>query len=319
MKILDRVIGSISAIFSAGFYSAENLLLFNVRQSAHPFFILVCCSFIQTILLIPLVIIARQSFTNIRREELFLIIFTGFLGSVAHIGFALAIFSIGPGNATLIFYTEPIFTILLSVVFLKINFRWTDAVFATTAFSAVVVISLPSILENSGVLEDYDRFEIVGVVFALLGAAMSAGGLVSARKVTENQIGILVISFSYSLQYLICTIILCTIFSAWQIPDNASNLILTFLAGFVFFLAVLLKLYAINNENPTSVSVILTSEVVMTYLGDFIFFSNPLHWTTLVATALVVSSCIGVIYTHDETTQEQEESENILNGKRDQS
>lgn len=88
------------------------------------------------------------------------------------------------------------------------------------------------------------------------------------------------------------------------------------LSRFIFFVSVNLSVIALFvGVRPSYTSVILSSEVITSRLGQLLLFGLPVHWTFFVASSLTIFSSVGASLNHhnglnqtaDDVNQEEAE------------
>ncbi len=107
-----------------------------------------------------------------------LLLLRGLVGYVALSCFFFALTRLPLADATVIQYTNPVFTALLAAVFLAESIRRRDLLLTLVSLAGVVLMTRPSFLFG-GLEERLDPFA-VGV--ALAGAIFSAGAYVAVRR-----------------------------------------------------------------------------------------------------------------------------------------
>jgi drug/metabolite transporter (DMT)-like permease len=107
-----------------------------------------------------------------------LLLVRGLLGYVALSCFFFALTRLPLADATVIQYTNPVFTALLAAVFLAESIRRRDLLLTLVSLAGVVLMTRPGFL-FSGLDERLDPF---AVAVALAGAIFSAGAYVAVRR-----------------------------------------------------------------------------------------------------------------------------------------
>ncbi|KAJ8023503.1 Solute carrier family 35 member G1 [Holothuria leucospilota] len=285
--------GILFTLLSALSLSTEDLLLYVVIEDFHPFFIFVFNSNISFILCFLLVLTLRPRRPTTIKQFL-LVILHGSLNCVNQISIAASIFAIGPGSAIALFFTVPIFTTVYSALFLRTRLQVKDVFFAICSTLGVALLTrYLTLIENQALNETFSVG--FGVARAIAAAMAYAGALIVGRKLAHFETHSLVNVLSYSLQYSIVSIALCSAFNAWEAPKTLSSLAFLLGIGFPTFGGMLFAYLAVCYEKPTIVSIILTSEVIMTFIGQFAMFNFPFHWSVPVGSILIVFSCIGIL------------------------
>ncbi|XP_071819876.1 solute carrier family 35 member G1-like [Apostichopus japonicus] len=271
---LDRIVGISSAIAAAFSFSAENILLARFSCQPHRYFTITVSAFALTLCVSILTLCRRPTF-NLGLRTLPVLAF-GFTAAIGHTLFVLAVFNLGPGDGNLIFYTEPIFVIIFSAIFLQNAFRWTDPLFAGFAIAAVFVLSTNIFNrrqeEEKGDTELIIPQSIFGVICGLFSALASAASIVIARKLSENEIDYSIMITSYAIQYLIVSLLPTTLSKSWGILGNTRDVLVMVLTGISLSGGLAFEFFAVTKENPSVVTTILLSDVIITYFGEYLLY-----------------------------------------------
>lgn len=290
-------------------FSTENLLLFRIGGSINPFFLFVISSSTLTTLIVFFALSKYGNNVSDLRE--FSIIFLcGLLETCSHITMAFSVFHFGAGNAVAVFYVETLFVTAFSVVFFRKDILATDFIFAVIPFTAVALIVRPSFIFGLYDAEYEESRVISGVTFALTSALTTAGSLVLGKvllQLYETSFSVLMIS--YSLQYWLISIILCTTLKKWELPDETSVVLKAVMVGIASFSGIVSRTVALKLTTTTLVSILQTSEVPITYFIQCLFFRSKFYWTNGVGSFLIIVSSIGLVLTHQDKNEQLEDDE----------
>lgn len=243
------------------------------------------------------------SFQELGLRDICHLLVFGFCSGVGHSLLVTAIFRLGPGNGNLIFYTEPVFVIILSAAFLRNSFRWTDPLFAACAIASVAILSVDIFFGANKVQKDEEeepiQQSIFGMVCGLLSAACAAVSLVVARKLSEKFDWGLLIATS-AVNYFLVSLVITTFTSSWSIPESKLDVVVAILQGVSFFGGFSLECFAVTKDKPTLVATILSSDAILTYFAEFIFLGRQLPWTIVFSSLLMMLSCVGLTLTESD-------------------
>lgn len=120
-----------------------------------------------------------------------LLLFRGVLGYAALSCFFYALVHLPLAEATVIQYTNPVFTALLAVLVLAERIRPRDLVLALTSLAGVVLMARPAFL--FGGLEE--RLDPVAVGVAVVGAVLSAGAYVTVRRLSRTEDPVVIVFY----------------------------------------------------------------------------------------------------------------------------
>lgn len=317
---LSPLMGISCAVLCALSFGCEDMLLYSTSEVTHPALIFVFNSviaFLISAFFFFAVLKPRLNFLS-SGVHFVLVLLHGMLSCITQITITIAIVILGPGNAVAIFFTMPIFATLFDVLCvgqrcMKINFMFT-----ILSFVGVVLVSRPSFVtgeEEDEYLQRRFFVKVVGVVCGIIGAMAFSGALFAGRKLAELETDTIVTVLSYSSQYSVVSITLCTVLNAWRIPRQTETIIALSATGLISLCGMALHYLAVSFESPVTVSVILTLHVVFAYAGQYIFFTFPFHWTIGIGSALIMVSCVGVTMSrHREqvAAQDEEKEEELL-------
>ena len=119
-----------------------------------------------------------------------LLLLRGLLGYGALSCFLWAVIRLPLAETTVIHFTNPVFTAILAAFVLGEILRWQEVGLTLMALGGVLFIARPGFLfgEASGL-------DPVGVLVALLGAVLSAGAYVTARRLTRTNDPLVIVFF----------------------------------------------------------------------------------------------------------------------------
>lgn len=119
-----------------------------------------------------------------------LLLLRGLLGYGALSCFLWAVIRLPLAETTVIHFTNPVFTAILAAFVLGEILRWQEVGLTLLALGGVLFIARPGFLfgEASGL-------DPVGVLVALLGAVLSAGAYVTARRLTRTNDPLVIVFF----------------------------------------------------------------------------------------------------------------------------
>jgi drug/metabolite transporter (DMT)-like permease len=120
-----------------------------------------------------------------------LLLLRGLLGYAGLSCFFYALVHLPLAEATVIQYTNPVFTALLAVIFLSEHIRPRDLVLVLVSLAGVVLMARPAFL--FGGLEE--RLDPVAVGVALAGAIFSAAAYVTVRRLSRTEDPVVIVFY----------------------------------------------------------------------------------------------------------------------------
>lgn len=211
-----------------------------------------------------------------------LLLFRGITGTVGIVLFFFTLKSMPLASAVVVHYLTPIFTILISVIFLKKKVKWQYWLFIALCFSGILLIR--------GFDHRVNTFPLfLGVVGTISAAA--AYNIISFLKNTENP---LVIMFYFPLVTTPVVLTYMIITNEWVMPNVMDGFKLISI-GLMTYVAQYYLTKAYQVGELLKVSIVSYSGIVYALIFGFIFFSEWFEWPVLIGIAMVVSGVLMTI------------------------
>jgi drug/metabolite transporter (DMT)-like permease len=207
----------------------------------------------------------------------------GLLGFAALSCFYFALIHLPLADATVLQYTNPVWTALLAVWLLGERMRRSEAALVLLSLLGVVLIVRPSFLFGSGP----ERLDMLAVALALLGALFSASAYVTIRKLgrTEHP---LVIVFYFTLVTVPASIPGVLAEAVWPTPWEWLVLLgvgITAQGGQVYLTQ------GLQLEPAGRATAVGYLQIVFAALWGVIFFADlPDRWTVMGALVILAST-----------------------------
>lgn len=128
---------------------------------------------------------------DVRGREPRLLLLRGILGFAALSCFFFAVVHLPLAEATVIQYTNPVFTALLAAAVLSETLRPRELALAATSLVGVVLVARPGFLFGAGT-----SLPLPAVLIALGGAIFSAGAYVTVRRLRREHASVIVFWFA---------------------------------------------------------------------------------------------------------------------------
>lgn len=132
----------------------------------------------------------RRAGLSLWGRERPLLILRGLLGYGALTCFLWAVIRLPLADTTVIHFTNPVFTALLAVFVLGEVLRWREVGLTLMALGGVLFIARPGFLFGQG-----SGLDPLAVLVALMGAVLSAGAYVTARRLTRSNDPLVIVFF----------------------------------------------------------------------------------------------------------------------------
>jgi drug/metabolite transporter (DMT)-like permease len=268
-------------IFGGKIFSDLGLSLYQI--STLPFIIVV-------ILLSPLFIFKKDY--RPKKEHLYILFIFGLVNALLVLcEFAPVVLGVPVAVVVFLIYTQPLWTILLSVIFLKEKISWKNIIACILVLLGAAILVNPRGIESSN---------LVGIIVALIGGILLSawiviGSFASRRKV--DPITTIFVGRFFMLIILAALYPLLSIFitdpKIISFSFNLSPSIWFYIIIFSVFALILnnfLCLTGFKKISASSASVIVLLEPISAALLSLIFLHQPLGWNMLFGGALILAA-----------------------------
>ena len=211
-----------------------------------------------------------------------LLLLRGLLGYAALSCFLWAVIRLPLADATVIHFTNPVWTALLAAVFIAEVLQGWEVVLALVALGGVVIVARPGFLFGHA-----SGLDPLAVGAALAGAVLAAAAYVAAKKLTRTH-DPLVIVFSFAAVSLV-----------GSIPPTVSNFVMPVGLEWLILLGVGIgaqggQIYvtkALQVEKTSRVMAVGYLQIVFAAAWGLLLFQEaPDVWTGLGAAVIIVST-----------------------------
>ena len=237
--------------------------------------------------LLPVVLVRRFRASAFTFQRIDLLLYRGFFGGSAVLCYFIAIEKISVGVATLLNYTSPLFSGMLSILFLRERIS-AKVLFPMPVALAGVYLVVRAHARPNDVL-GFGQWEMVGFFSAVLsGAAVTA--MRAARQSGENSWAV------YTSFCLLGTILTAPLaIATWRTPAGAEWMWLA--ATSVFAVAAqLLLTFSLRWVDAMTVGVISQLAVIVAMLLGATLLGEHISATAAIGAALTIGGVVGVVY-----------------------
>ncbi|XP_048026699.1 solute carrier family 35 member G1 isoform X2 [Megalobrama amblycephala] len=286
-------LGLMYSLLASVFFSAAALLVKKI-EGMHAIQISAVRCFFQMLFVMPAMIYYKTGFLGPRGMRIYLFL-RGFLGSNAMILLYYAVLQMPLADATVIMFSNPVFTSLLAWIFLKERCTIWDVVFTVFTLTGVILIARPPFLfggELSGIEGDYTN-HIKGTVAAFTGAVGAACTMVILRKIGKSVHYYLSVWY-YAVIGLIECIIVLFILDEWTIPSCGWDRWTLMAIGLLGIAGQAFLTKALQIEKAGPVALMRTMDVVLAFILQFLFLNRKPTWWSLGGALCVICSTSGV-------------------------
>ncbi|XP_038591521.1 solute carrier family 35 member G1 [Micropterus salmoides] len=286
-------IGLFYALLSTVFFSIIALLVKTI-QGVHAIEISAIRCFFQMLFVMPLLIYHKTGFLGPRDKRKYLVL-RGFIGSNAMILLFYAVQQMPLADATVIMFSNPVFTSLLAWVFLKERCTIWDCVFTVFTLTGVILIARPPFLFGEhlhGIEGDYTN-HIKGTIAAFAGAIGAAFTFVVLRKIGKSVHYYLSVWYYAVIGFIEC-IITVSVLGEWKIPFCGRDRWMLMLIAVLGIAGQTFLTKALQIEKAGPVALMRTVDVLLAFIFQFIFFNRAPTWWSLGGALCVVASTSGL-------------------------
>lgn len=237
---------------------------------------------------------SRTGFLGPRDKRVYLVL-RGFIGSNAMILLFYAVQQMPLADATVIMFSNPVFTSLLAWIFLKERCTIWDCVFTVFTLSGVILIARPPFLFGEDVhgIEGNYTNHIKGTIAAFAGALGAACTFVVLRKMGKSVHYYLSVWYYAVIGFIEC-IITVSVLGEWKIPFCGRDRWMLMLIAVLGIAGQTFLTKALQIEKAGLVALMRTVDVVLAFIFQFIFFNRAPTWWSLGGALCVVVSTSGV-------------------------
>ncbi|KAI3365258.1 hypothetical protein L3Q82_010350, partial [Scortum barcoo] len=288
-------LGLFYAFLSTVFFSIIALLVKTI-QGVHAIEISAIRCFFQMLFTMPLLIYHKTGFLGPRDKRIYLVL-RGFIGSNAMILLFYAVQQMPLADATVIMFSNPVFTSLLAWVFLKERCTIWDCVFTVFTLTGVILIARPPFLfgEHLRGIEGNYTNHIKGTIAAFVGAIGAAFTFVVLRKIGKSVHYYLSVWYYAVIGFIEC-IITISVLGEWKLPFCGRDRWMLVLIAILGIAGQTFLTKALQIEKAGPVALMRTIDVVLAFIFQFIFFNHaPTLWS-LGGALCVVASTSGVAF-----------------------
>ncbi|XP_051925483.1 solute carrier family 35 member G1 [Hippocampus zosterae] len=286
-------LGLFYAFLSTVFFSIISLLVKTI-QGVHAIEISGIRCFFQMLFIVPLLIYHKTGFLGPRDKRPYLML-RGFLGSNAMILLFYAVQQMPLADATVIMFSNPVFTSLLAWVFLKEKCTMWDCAFTVFTLTGVILIARPPFLFGQriqGIEGNYTN-HIKGTIAAFAGAIGAACTMVVLRKIGKSVHYYLSVWYYAVIGFVEC-VITVSILGEWKIPSCGQDRWMLMLIAVLGIAGQSFLTKALQLEKAGPVALTRTVDVVLAFFFQFVFLGRAPSWWSLGGALCIVLSTSGV-------------------------
>ncbi|XP_071488128.1 solute carrier family 35 member G1-like [Diadema antillarum] len=268
----------------------------------------------QLLVCLPIAAWKKVSF-NYTRQGYALLLFRSILGSL-NASLVFFTYTLMPvANSKAIQYSCCVFAGLLSWLLLKEPCSFLDVVLGLVTITGVMLVAQPPFLFDA--LESVtsaSRSSVLGAILCLFSAFLSAVTLIVQRKLASLGISSLGMLTVYSLTATGFTALFTSFPNQWTPPYCGLDRIALIANGLLNFFSQILIYLALKYERAPNVSLYHSSDVLFSFVLEYVFFGVVPNWVTLLGTVLIIASFVGIVakqYVITKKNSGEDESEKL--------
>lgn len=224
-----------------------------------------------------------RSRTPLRGRETGLLVLRGVLGFAALTCFYYAVIALPLADATVIHFTNPVFTALIAAVLLREHIGLSEASLVLTSLAGVVVVSRPSWLMGHA-----SGLDPLAVGVGLVGAVLAASAYVAVRRLRQEPPMLIVFWFA-----LVCTVLSLPLVLRDPVLPSAGMLLVLLGVGVTTHLGQLFVTWGFRLERAGRASAVGYLQIVFAGgWGWLLFHEAPDLWTWVGAGVIVGSTLL---------------------------
>lgn len=266
LAILSAFLGSVKGYLVSEVKSLGAIEIFGIRSIGATCFIL------------PIIIFYSYKLWYTKTVNLTLFM-RSVVGNVAVCGYYYGFVNLPIAEASLLFYSTPIFTIIIGHLFLKELCGSTEIISTLLSVCGVCIVCVPEFSFH------YSTSTVRGVVGCLVGALAQAIALAFIRKIT--QIPPFIVSFWWAAVGILFSAGLggtLREIEIWQCGWEAMCLATIAVVGFVSEISLV---SALKSTDAVIVSLALTSEIIWAFILQFFVCNEVPSLTTIIGGAVI--------------------------------
>lgn len=236
--------------------------------------------------LLPVLLVPRWFRSALKVQRVDLIIFRGVFGGIAVMLYFVAIHHTSVGVATLLNYTSPVWSGLLSMLFLRERFSARVLVPLPIAFLGIFLVVHAH--ARPGEVLGFGRWELAGALSAVAGGAAITA--IRAARRTESSWAVYA-SFCFFGMLVNAPLALLR----WQRPTRDEWIALA-ATGILAMYAQLFMTFSLRWLDAMTTGVISQLAVVMSFILGAVFLHDRITPAGALGSALTIGGVIGVIY-----------------------
>lgn len=222
----------------------------------------------------------RQSFWGGERG---LLVLRGVLGFIALSCFYYSVIHLPLADATVIQYTNPVFTALIAAMVLAEHVRMREVALALASLAGVVLVARPTVIFGAGP----EALDPVAVTVAVTGAVFSAAAYVTVRRLGGTEDAMVIVFYFAAISVLLSFPMVV----ADYVHPAGSEWLLLLAIGVTTYLGQVFLTWGLQRERAGRAMAVGYLQIVFAALwGVWVFSEIPDAWSVVGALVIVAST-----------------------------
>ncbi len=209
----------------------------------------------------------------------------------------LALERVPVGDATVIQFTAPVFTMALSFVLLGVSCSLFETVCGCISFIGVIIITKPGLFFSNMTKKNYptnlnvdEQDHLLGIGFALL-SAITAAIFYVLNKILGMKFDLTITVFYPSLSgIVVAPVVALALKEPMSIGWTWPSVTVIFLVGLLAFVHLLLLAESLQLEDAGPASLVRNADIVYAFIMQYLFLGVKPTWTTILGASLIITT-----------------------------
>ncbi|KAI1289675.1 Solute carrier family 35 member G1 [Halotydeus destructor] len=276
----------------SGVIFATGSFCVTLTPKVEPLMVLISRSLLQVVVFMIAAIVSKTSLLGVR-EERWTLIFRGVAGAVA-VGSSYSALHLLPlADASSIVFSSPVFVFVLACFVLGEPCGLFQVVMVVITVSGVVLISKPTFIFGGHDTKSLELSRLKGTIFALMASVALGFGFILVRRLRSTSASVIIIWMS-AVSILLAILTLAVQYFLLQqhflMPETFSgnDWLLILANGVCGVFGQLTLTLSVKIERAGVTSLARSSDIVVAYIYQVAFLSQPLQLTSVLGSAMIM-------------------------------
>ena len=225
------------------------------------------------------------------RECRLYLVLRGVFGTIALLLQFYAFKHLPLGDASVVIFSSPVFVVIFARVFLKESCSIVHVVLIAFTMIGVILVIQPPIIFNMS-LNNYAASEWKGVAAAFVSTLVASNVYILLRLI--KSIHFLTSLFNFSIVALIIILPIVFFSNAGLHVFKEDEKLMVIALAFLSFFGQVFKTKALQLENAGPIAIARTSDVIFSFIWQYLFFGQHPSYLTLIGAVIIISCVMGL-------------------------